>query len=139
MYIAKTLVSLVALSTLVGGLLADFVVPATAKQHIYNPRWPPHAKFHDGQVMSLGILLGLLALWLLWYPGGNQEVQFHVAVIVAALYWLALLGGSLFPGTQWVDPEFEKETPTTLGIPPQMFIAFMLLAVLIISEALQFL
>ncbi len=137
MSLAKALVSLVAGVTLLGGLFADFVIPGIAKQHIYNPHWPPHAKFHDGQVIALGVFLGLLALGLLWYPGGDQRVQFQVAVIVAALYWLALLSARVFPGTRWVDPEFEQETPMPLGMPPQMLVSCVFLALLVISEVLH--
>jgi hypothetical protein len=57
MDIAKALVSFVALVTAVGGALADLIVPATAKQHIYNPHWPPHAKFHNGVTSGLSILI----------------------------------------------------------------------------------
>src|SRR5207247_9124171 len=127
MDIARVLVSLVAHVTAVGGALADLVIPATAKQHIHNPHWPPHAKFNNGQTISLGVLLGLLALWLLWYPGGVQRVQFHVAVIVASLYWLAMLGASIIPGTRWKDPEFEKGEANTAKMPSQMRLLLVLL------------
>jgi uncharacterized protein DUF6640 len=139
MLIAKSLVSLVGIATALGGALADLVIPATAKQHMRNPHWPPHAKFHNGQTISLGAFLGLLALWLLWYPGGDQRVQFHLGVIVAALYWLSLLGASLLPGTRWVDPEFAKETRAILVMPPQLFLLCVFLAVLIVGEILLFL
>jgi hypothetical protein len=48
----------VALFTLVSIVLA--VSPYAAdwnETHIYNPEWPPHAKFHDAQTMLLGTLL----------------------------------------------------------------------------------
>ncbi|MEV4603434.1 DUF6640 family protein [Amycolatopsis sp. NPDC049253] len=35
-----------------GPLPADFLVPHSAKQHLHNPNWPPHAKFQDAQYMG---------------------------------------------------------------------------------------
>lgn len=139
MLLAKALVSLVAIAMVLGGVLADLVIPATAKQHMRNPQWPPHAKFHNGQTMSLGVFLGLLMLWLMWYSGGDQRVQFHLGIIAAALYWLSMLGASVLPGTRWVDPEFAKETRAILGMPPQLFLLCVLLAILIGGEILSFL
>ncbi|GHO60044.1 DUF6640 family protein [Ktedonobacter robiniae] len=137
--IAKALVSLVAIATALGGALADLVIPATAKQHMRNPHWPPHPKFHNGQTITLGVLLGLLALWFLWYPGGDQHVHFQLGVVVAALYWLSMLGASMLPGIRWVDPEFAKETRAILAMSPQLFLLCVLLALLISSEIFSFL
>lgn len=65
MEIAKWLVAFVAVFGF-GGYIADAVVPTTASQHQHNPAWPPHAKFHNGQTMLMGIGLGLLSLYLLF-------------------------------------------------------------------------
>jgi hypothetical protein len=34
--------------------------------HVYNPHWPPHAKFHNAQTLLLGPLLGTVSLFFLW-------------------------------------------------------------------------
>jgi membrane protein DedA with SNARE-associated domain len=134
--LGKIIVSLVALATLFGALLADFLIPATAKQHIHNPHWPPHAKFHDGQTILLGVLLGAVSLGLLWSPSSTPWPQFMLAVVVASLYWIALLAAPLFPGTAWADPEFRDENPIVLGMPPQLFLALVLLLLLVIGIVL---
>ncbi|MEV6659414.1 hypothetical protein [Nocardia fluminea] len=41
----RALAVLVAVITAFGALLADFVIPAGAAQHLRNDAWPPHAKF----------------------------------------------------------------------------------------------
>jgi uncharacterized membrane protein len=60
--------------------------------------------------------------------------QFSAAVVVASLYWVALLGARLFPGTAWVDPEFQAENPLILGMPPQLFLSLILLLLLVIGS-----
>ncbi len=42
----------VAFVTAIGGLLADYFIPTSGRQHIKNPHWPPHAKFHNAQTIS---------------------------------------------------------------------------------------
>ena len=32
------------------------------RQHIKNPNWPPHAKFHNTQTILMGFYLGVLAI-----------------------------------------------------------------------------
>ena len=107
---AKCIVAFVAVYGY-GGLLFDAVLPATARQHLWNPVWAPHAKMHNGQTMLLGILNGTLSLIILFSFPQTTLRLFFVAAALAAFYWVALLLAALFPGTAWCDPEFLEETP----------------------------
>jgi len=110
--IGKLLVSGVATFTAVGGFLVDY--NAT---HIFNPKWPPHAKFHDAQTISLGALLGSLSLWALWGAALDQRARLQAAVILASLYWISQATSLLFPNVALVDPEFEAKVPKLFGRP----------------------
>ncbi len=35
--------------------------------HVFNPAWPPHARFHEVWQLSTHILLGIVALYLVWF------------------------------------------------------------------------
>ncbi|WP_020670947.1 DUF6640 family protein [Amycolatopsis nigrescens] len=63
----KVLISLSAVGTMVGSYAADW-----NETHIYNPTWPPHAKFHNAQTMSMGTALSLATLYHLWKPGRSR-------------------------------------------------------------------
>jgi hypothetical protein len=135
MAIAKWLVAIVALYCY-GGLLADAVIPSTARMHQKNPRWPPHAKFHNGQTMLMGIFMGTLSLILLFAVRPLTMPWFLAATAVASIYWLGLIFAPLFPGTAWLDPEFETEVGHPLGLNPQQFVSYVLCLVLAIALAL---
>ncbi|UUZ81802.1 hypothetical protein LJK88_45785 [Paenibacillus sp. P26] len=136
--LAKMIVALVSAAVMLAGLLADWVIPRTAKQHIYNPKWPPHAKFHNGQTMSLGFLLGALSLFLLFRMDGDLWFQFTLGIVTASYYWLSMMFAGLFPHTAWVDPEFKNEVKPVLGLPPQQFLSFVMLILLAVAFLLGY-
>ena len=66
MQISKWIIAFVALYGGIGGIMFDAVIPATSRQHLWNPAWPPHAKFHNGQTMLMGFFNAIAVLVLLF-------------------------------------------------------------------------
>jgi hypothetical protein len=100
-YTGKVLISVVALYAAAGSYFFDW-----NETHIYNPLWPPHARFHNAQTMLLGTGIGLAALWVLWFLKGDERNKRRVSTVLAGLYWLTQAGSLLFPGTALTDPQF---------------------------------
>ncbi|KAK4182933.1 hypothetical protein QBC35DRAFT_394958 [Podospora australis] len=134
--LGKLLLTADAIALLLGAVINDYNYT-----HIFNPRWPPHAKFHGAQTLSLSIVLGLATLYYTWrsslFPASasapptlarqlNKE-YLNTALLTGTIYWLTGLGSILFPGTDGIDPEFG--TPGTFPQLP-VFSAFAGLGVL---------
>ena len=134
MDIAKYIVASIAVANF-GGLVADAIVPAGAKQHLFNPRWPPHAKFHNGQTMLMGIISGSLSLAVLFGSKPLGFPSFSIATAIAANYFVAMALSPLFPGTAWSDPEFTVHQPNPLGLAPQQLVSYGLCALVLIAIA----
>jgi hypothetical protein len=83
--------------------------------HIYNSRWPPHAKFHDGQTLSMSILLGGLTTFLAWKSSKNVPMMVAGAACAASLYFITQSTAILYPGTAYSDPEFGARAPHTIA------------------------
>ncbi len=98
--LGKSLISLVAVAEIVGPFIADW-----NRTHIDNPRWPPHAKFHGGQTILMGLALGVLSLGYLWLPRGDRKRDLRVASLLASVYWITQIGAFLVPGAAATDPE----------------------------------
>ncbi|KKA26833.1 hypothetical protein TD95_000776 [Thielaviopsis punctulata] len=100
----KTLLTLAGIGLIGGAPIADL-----SESHIYNPRWPPHAKFHNGQTISLSILLGLATLYYTHRRPASpmqRRQDVRVAVLAGSVYWVAGLLAGAFPGASGLDPEF---------------------------------
>lgn len=97
--LGKALISLVAVETAVGPFRYDW-----NDTHIHNPAWPPHAKFHNGQTMSLGATLSAAALWQLWTRSDDPRQALDAAAVFAALYWITNISAIFYPGSRAVDP-----------------------------------
>jgi hypothetical protein len=128
MDIAKWMVAFVALSLYLA-VIVDAFIPNTARQHLKNPAWPPHAKFHNAQAMLMGALLGTLALVILFTAAPITFPFLACAAAVAATYYLAMEFATIFPGTAWYDPEFKDTFKRPLGLHPQQILGFVMLAI----------
>ena len=65
--ISRLLFTLSAIGVTVGAHAADL-----SPSHIFNDRWPPHAKFHTGQTLSMSLLLSLLTIFFAWRKTSDQ-------------------------------------------------------------------
>ena len=122
---------LVAVVTLFGALIADALGPGAA-QHLDNPSWPPHAKFHDAQYIVMSMLLAGIAMVVLSRRAIGRFATIGISAAILSTPWLGMLGALLFPGTSMLDPEFDRPSAYVLGVHPQILLAGGILTVLAI-------
>lgn len=66
-------------------------------------------RFHNGQTMSLGVLLATSSTYYLLRPTRSIEEardSVFTAALIGTFYCLAGCTAILYPGTHWWDPEF---------------------------------
>ncbi len=86
----RALITLANLLYAVGAFAADF-----NETHVYNPRWPPHARFHNGQTMTLGVFLSAMSLYFAYRrPTGSSSASGSPGVAAAreSMFYSALIG-----------------------------------------------
>lgn len=125
---ARCLFTINAIGFSVGGFIADW-----NDSHVFNPRWPPHAKFHDGQTLSFGILLALATLFFAWRRSGDRRTNVLAASITGVVLYWAQAGAYAFPGTAWTDPEFLGPGQSLEDTGPQVY--FELLGTAVVALA----
>ena len=107
----RRILSSVAALTAVGGFLADW-----NRTHLFNPNWPPHAKFHDAQSILLGSLLGVSGLYFLRREGEHPEHDLALGALLPAFFWIAQGTSFVFPGAEGLEAEFPEKVPRIGGI-----------------------
>jgi hypothetical protein len=107
----RQLLRAVAALTAVGGVLADW-----NQTHLFNPDWPPHARFHDAQTILLGSLLGAGGLYSLRRSGGRPGRNLALGALLPSLFWISQAGSFLFPGAEGLEAEFPEKVPRIGGV-----------------------
>ena len=107
----RWILSSAAALTAVGGFLADW-----NRTHLFNPNWPPHAKFHDAQSILLGSFLGVGGLYLLWRGGEHPESDLALGALLPACFWMAQGMSFVFPGAEGLEAEFPEKVPQIRGL-----------------------
>jgi hypothetical protein len=134
---SRVLVGLVAAGTVVGALLVDALLPETARQHMRNPRWPAHAKFHNAQYIVMSAALGGVAMRLLNSPNGDPDHNRVVATAILSVPYVGMYGAAAFPGTALSDEEFsDSPANRVMGVEVNLLSASICLAALGTSLAL---
>jgi hypothetical protein len=125
---SRAVISFVAVFTSLSPFLADF-----NQTHVFNPLWPPHAKFHNGQTMTLGLICGVISLYFLWFRRVSTDIEnLKMSCSFAALYWLAMAPAILYPGTAFSDPEYGGlQSFSLVGVPvTQLHMDFLIFIIL---------
>jgi hypothetical protein len=90
---------------LIAGAALGFALDWTAN-HLLNPSWHPHARFHGALLLFTLAGVSGTGVWLLWRPSKEPEVAMKVAAFLSASFWTPFFYITfLLPGsTLWAGP-----------------------------------
>ncbi|KAL7939224.1 hypothetical protein V8C35DRAFT_286066 [Trichoderma chlorosporum] len=111
--LGRSLIAFAGFTNTITPFLADF-----NHTHIYNPNWTPHAKFHNGQTMSMAVTLGLSTAYYALKGSKNSSDNLWIAGWLGSMYWVTCISAILYPDSLAIDPEFGSGFP-------QLYVAFL--------------
>jgi len=86
---------------LLGGSILSFILDWSSN-HLLNPEWHPHARFHGALLLFLLAGVSIVGAWLLWRDSREPEVAMKVAAFISVSYWTPLFYiPFLLPGSSW--------------------------------------
>ncbi len=72
--------------------------------HIFNKRWPAHARFHGVTALAMTVTLSSANIWSVWSGDGDQATSRFFAAAVPVAYWAPFFVAPLVPGAAVDDP-----------------------------------
>jgi hypothetical protein len=72
--------------------------------HIFNERWPGHARFHGVTALAMTATLSSLNILSIWSRGSDRATARVFAAAVPVAYWAPFFLAPLVPGTAVDDP-----------------------------------
>jgi hypothetical protein len=97
--LGRSLLTLANLITATAPIAADW-----NDSHIFNERWPGHARFHGVTAVAMPATLSSAAIWSLWSGGSDEAGAPFFAAAVPVAYWAPFFFAALVPGTAVDDP-----------------------------------
>jgi Family of unknown function (DUF6640) len=73
--------------------------------HIFNKRWPSHARFHGVTALAMAVTLSSANIWSMWSGHGDRAAARFFAAAVPMAYWAPFFVAPLVPGTAVDDPQ----------------------------------
>jgi hypothetical protein len=109
----RGLLTLANLITVVAPVAADW-----NDSHIFNQRWPSHARFHGVVALAMTSTLAGLNLWSLWSNSTDRDTSRLFAAAVPVGYWAPFFLAPLVRGTGVDDPP--HPIPRVAGVPTSL-------------------
>lgn len=86
---------------LVGGSAMSFVLDWRSN-HLLNPLWVPHARFHGALLLFFLAGVSAMGTWLLWRKSPEPRLAFKVGLFLSIAYWTPLFYiPFVLPSSSW--------------------------------------
>src|ERR1051326_8846923 len=83
--LGRTLVTAVLAATTVVSFVLDW-----SPNHLLNPLWHPHARFHGALLLFMLAGVSGTAIWLVWRKSTEPEIALRAAALLALSFWTPL-------------------------------------------------
>jgi hypothetical protein len=97
--LGRSLLTLANVITVAAPVAADW-----NDSHIFNERWPGHARFHGVTALAMTATLSSLSILSIWSSGSDRATARVFAAAVPVAYWAPFFLAPLVPGTAVDDP-----------------------------------
>jgi hypothetical protein len=85
----ETIGKLLLTGILAGGSILSFVLDWSSN-HLLNPDWHPHARFHGALLLFLLAGISATGIWLMWRPSLEPQVAVKAAALISLSFWTPL-------------------------------------------------
>jgi hypothetical protein len=86
---------------LAAGAVSSFVLDWSTN-HVLNPSWHPHARFHSALLLFFLSGVSATGIWLLWCKSKVPELAIKVATLISVSFWTPLFFiPFLLPSSTW--------------------------------------
>lgn len=117
---------------LAGGSAMSFLLDWSGN-HLLNPLWHPHARFHGAVLLFFFAGVAATGVWLLWRDSKEPEVGLTTAALLSVAYWTPFFFVPLLlPQASWWAgiPGHEPRIAGAIIYPNLIVIGLFLLATL---------
>ena len=96
-----------------------------SQNHLFNPLWHPHARFHGALLLFMLAGVAITSLWSMWRPSLEPEVAIRLAAVLSLAFWTPLFYiTSVLPGSSsWAGPVDTDPRLTGSLVTPNVVVA----------------
>jgi Family of unknown function (DUF6640) len=123
--LGRSLLTFVLTATTVASFILDW-----SPNHLLNPLWHPHARFHGALLLFLLAGASVTGIWMMWRKSSEPEIALRVAAFLSLSFWTPLFyierilnGSTAWAGAAGTDPRLSGSWVTPNLIVAAGFVA----------------